>query len=274
MIKILSNFLRSVIVLSPEDFLACVYLSLNRIGPAHEGLELGLAEQTLIRAISQSTGRTFTQIKNEVKEVGDLGLVAERSRSSQKLMFKSAALTVQGNFKKFKEIATMTGKDAVNKKISMIQTLFVACKGPEARFLIRSLNGKLRIGLAEQSVLQAIAQACATTPPGQSYPPENLNMAKEISAESFKAQVDELALILKTTYCECPNYDLIVPVILDKGIKELPKYCKITPGLPLKPMLAQPTKGVQEVLTRFENMEFTCEWKYDGERAQVIYFPN
>ena len=68
---------------------------------------------------------------------------------------------------------------------------------------------------------------------------------------------------------ELPSYDLVIPALLEVGIGGLREKCQLTPGVPLKPMLAKPTKAIGEVLDRFENKRFTCEYKYDGERAQV-----
>lgn len=66
-----------------------------------------------------------------------------------------------------------------------------------------------------------------------------------------------------------PSYDVVIPALLNDGLDGLRDKCKLTPGVPLKPMLAKPTKAIGEVLDRFENKKFTCEYKYDGERAQV-----
>lgn len=234
------------------------------------GLELGIAETTLMKAIAQTTGRTLAQIKTDAQNTGDLGIVAEKSKSNQRLMFVPAPLTVASVFIKLKEIAKMSGHSAMIKKGDKIQAMFVSCRHSEARFFMRSLLGKLRIGLAEQSLLQALAMACTLTPPNQiGYPPKILNAAKGLKESVIKTKIDANALEIKTIYCHCPNYDKIIKVLLEDGVNGLSEKCEMTPGIPLKPMLAHPTKGVGEVLQRFDGLKFTCEWKYDGERAQI-----
>jgi DNA ligase 1 len=78
---------------------------------------------------------------------------------------------------------------------------------------------------------------------------------------------------VKSVFSELPSYDLMIPALLSGGWPSLRDKCKLTPGVPLKPMLAKPTKSISEVLDRFEGREFTCEYKYDGERAQIHYIP-
>src|SRR3989440_7730107 len=74
-----------------------------------------------------------------------------------------------------------------------------------------------------------------------------------------------------TVISELPSYEIIIPAMLKQGIFNLSENCRLQPGIPLKPMLAKPTKAITEVLDRFENKNFTCEYKYDGERAQIHY---
>lgn len=90
-----------------------------------------------------------------------------------------------------------------------------------------------------------------------------------MKSESWKAHCDEIVGRVKQAYAQCPNYELIVQSLLEDGPDNVHKRCCIKPGIPLRPMLAYPTHGVFEVLKRFDQADFTCEYKYDGERAQV-----
>lgn len=252
----LRSFFMKLLKKSPDDLGKVVYLSLSRLGPTYEGLELGLGEALLIKAIATSTGRTTAKIKKEIEELGDIGLVAQNSRSSQTMMMKPKRLTVDRVFKTLKEIAMASGQNATGRKIEKVTSLFVACVGSEAKYLFRLLEGKLRIGLAEQTLLTALALASA-------------EFHKEIHAgETVDGDFDPVAII-KSVYSSMPNYDLIIPELIQQGLRSLPSVCHLTPGIPLKPMLAYPTRSISEVLDRFEGMPFTCEYKYDGERAQI-----
>uniref|UniRef100_A0A452QTP5 DNA ligase n=1 Tax=Ursus americanus TaxID=9643 RepID=A0A452QTP5_URSAM len=269
MVETLSNLLRSVVALSPPDLVPVLYLSLSRLGPPQQGLELGVGDGVLLKAVAQATGRQLESVKAEAAEKGDVGLVAENSRSTQRLMLPPPALTAAGVFTKFRDIARLAGSASTAKKIDVIKGLFVACRHSEARYIARALSGRLRLGLAEQSVLAALAQAVSLTPPGQGFPPAVVDAGKGRTAEARKTWLEEQAMILKQTFCEVPDLDRIIPVLLEHGLERLPEHCKLSPGVPLKPMLAHPTRGVSEVLKRFEEAAFTCEYKYDGQRAQI-----
>nr|BAC76762.1 DNA ligase I [Coprinopsis cinerea] len=262
---ILTAFLLLVIQRSAKDdhksLLQAVYLCINRLSPDYVGIELGIGESLLIKAIAESTGRSLAVIKADLKKEGDLGLVAMNSKNSQKTLFKPKPLTLPFVFTQLKDIALTTGNASQAKKVGIITKLLAACQDVEAKYIVRSLEGKLRIGNAERSVLVSLAHAAVLA--------ERERADKKWSQDKLTARLEEGAEIMKAVYSELPSYDSVVPALLEGGIKGLRERCKLTPGIPLKPMLAKPTKAIREVLDRFENKRFTCEYKYDGERAQI-----
>ncbi|KAL4069635.1 ATP-dependent DNA ligase [Scleroderma yunnanense] len=244
-----------------NSLLQAVYLCINRLSPDYVGVELGIGESLLIKAIGESTGRSLATVKAELKKEGDLGLVAMNSKNSQKTLFKPKPLTVPFVFTNLREIALSTGHSSQAKKVSIITKLLAACQDMEAKYIVRSLEGKLRIGNAERTVIVALAHAAVLAEKSQD--------GKKWSEEKLASRLEEAADIMKSVYSELPSYDRVIPALLDHGVFKLRDTCKLTPGVPLKPMLAKPTKAIGEVLDRFENKRFTCEYKYDGERAQV-----
>ncbi|WPG99906.1 dna ligase 1 [Acrodontium crateriforme] len=270
-------FLRQVARLSPEDLLPTVLLMIGKLAADYAGVELGIGESLIMKAIGESTGRTLKIIKEDQQKIGDLGLVAAKSRANQPTMFKPKALTVRGVHEGLMKIATTEGQGAQGRKVDGIKKLLSAADvglakgqtidininkgGPsEAKFIIRALEGKMRLGLADKNLQVALAHAMVAldvSPDGQKVPSED--------------QLKKGEEVFKAVYNELPSYEVIVPALLQGGIWKLRAACKLQPGVPLKPMLAKPTKSLGEVLDRFEGKDFTCEYKYDGERAQIHF---
>ncbi|THG11865.1 hypothetical protein TEA_000420 [Camellia sinensis var. sinensis] len=260
--EIVCNMLRTVISTTPDDLLPVVYLLANKIAPAHEGVELGIGDASIIKALAEACGAKESQIKSKYQALGDLGLVAKASRSSQSLMRRPEPLTVAKVFGTFRLIAKESGKDSQEKKKNHIKGLLVAATDCEPQYLIRLLQSKLRIGLAEQTLLAALGQA-AVYAEKDSSPPAHID-----------SPFEEAAKIVKQVYSVIPVYDKIVPALITGSLWNLSKTCSFTPGVPIGPMLSKPTKGVSEILDKFQDMEFTCEYKYDGERAQIHFLEN
>ena len=314
----LANLLRSAIALSPVDVLPILYLTNGTLAPAFEGIELGVGDSILAKALSETTGKKLADIKEEVKAAdGDFGPSAEAARSKQRTLSMAAppaALTVRGVYAAFKSIALESGTKSVDKKVGTIKKLLVAAKGIEARYIMRGLQCRLRIGMTGKTVPVALAHAITLTAPlvgeegssasssassssssssaggglevasdparGAGLPPVTLapkgcgsgEGRKRLSPtawEALQCTLEESSEQLKAVWSQLPSYDAIVPHLLRGGIGNAEGACQLTPGIPVAPMLAKPTKGVAEILDRLEGKPFTCEYKYDGERAQV-----
>ncbi|DBB17196.1 hypothetical protein WJX82_005523 [Trebouxia sp. C0006] len=256
--SLLVNCFRTIIATTPEDLLPTVYLCTNQVAPSHEGIELGIGDATLVKALAAATGRQESLIRKQYDESGDLGTVASAARATQRTMFTPSPLTIPGVLKTFKEIASTEGSKSMEKKKGLIQKLVVGSRQNETGYIMRALQGKLRIGLAEQTVLVALAHAVLLHRQGDKDRDSKL-----------AGQLEEASQAVKYVYSQCPSYDQLVPALLNHPVSELKQHVAFVVGVPVKPMLAKPTTGVSEVLDKFQDIEFTCEYKYDGERAQV-----
>jgi DNA ligase-1 len=238
MIEETSELFRMIMTTSPTTLVPCVYLCCNELWPAYMGRELGIGDTILIKAIiGLLTNETPANLKLKVKSVGDLGQVTEELLSKKKENPKKP-LTIENVFEELRTLTLMQGKAVVNKKVLSIQNLLTASQGCESKYLIRCIQGKMRIGLQESSVIKALAKALAAVKP------------------DFAPSVEKATKAIEQAYVELPNHDLVIPCLLSVPIsvwsyllivfinfkQELNNHCKLTPGVPVKSMLGKPTK--------------------------------
>lgn len=278
----------------PDNLYPLMYLCSNTVAPAYECVELGIGDAILIKAIAEAYGTNNKTVKEKYEELGDLGYVAQSFKGKQKTLggfftMKTAAkkpLSCQEILATFREIANMKGNQSQKQKMNKIKSMLVRVTHPaEPKYIIRALQGKLRIGLAESTVLISLAQSLTLSVPSEAAKIEatytKADKADKIAdfPEEAKQYCDDklpqekriefAVAIIKKAYSQVPSYEKLINAAVNFPLQELHKACTLTPGVPVAPMLAKPEKSVANVLARLKGKRFTCEYKYDGERAQI-----
>jgi DNA ligase-1 len=272
---VLANFFRCLLYYRPEDLVPAIYFVSNKVAPDYEESELGIGDSTLISAMGEVFGRSQAQIKSDLfaGEATDLGEVALASRAAQKMLGQPPKLLIEKVFGEMKAIATAHGKDCGKLKKDKIKKLLVSCRALEAKYIVRMLQSKLRIGILTPTILEAISYAFVLTKASWNgaTPVGDIRKGKSPpSMESLNVELQSMLDAVKQAFCEVPNFSLVTDALFaGHDGSTLHEVCHISLGIPVKPMLAKPSKGIPEVVQRLSGKRFTAEWKYDGERAQI-----
>ena len=255
----LTNCFRSLIALSPDDVLPALYLITGRVAPDYEGnSELNVGGSAVSAVVAEATGASRARLSELYRLLGDIGDAAAALKSTQRLLRQPPQLSVRSVFSALRRVAAESGNGGVARRKAQCMALLRAARGPETRFLVRFLVGNMRIGASRVTVLAALAAAAA-----------HARAASMGDPPPSKVALDAAAAAVAKAYSLCPNFDVVVPSLLEGGTEGLAHRCRLTPGVPCSPMLAQPTTGVADALARLgADTPFLTEWKYDGQRAQ------
>ena len=221
-----------------EEMERVVYLLLGRPWPAYVSKETGVGPQQLKRALSLASGYPLAEIERRMAKVGDLGEVAaELMRGRRQITLFSQPLTVERVFEKIKSLPDLTGEGSMDRKIGVVAELLSDATPLEAKFVVRTVLGDLRVGIAEGRMRDAIAATFG-------LPPELV----------------EHAYMLTTDYA-------VVARAAAQGEEAL-RRLGIEVGHPVNPMLAQRAESVEEILERMGGRA-AFELKLDGIRIQA-----
>jgi len=239
----LTDFLVGLFKETPQDLLPkIVYLIQGKIRPDFEGIELGMAEKLAIRSLSKSSGTPVKKIQEIYQDDGDLGHTAEKILQLKKqTTFVNESITVERVYDTLFKIAKMEGKGSQDMKIKYISSLLNDATPMNGKFILKILLGTLRLGVADNTILDALTIAFT-------------------GSKEKRHQVED-------AYNVSSDLGKVAQVISEEGINGVEKF-QISIFNPVRPMLADRVKSESEALEKM-GKKFAAEYKLDGERVQV-----
>jgi len=239
----LTGYLVTLFKKTPADIIDKVtYLIQGKLYPDYDGIEIGLADKMVVRAIASSSGKDISQIERIYQKTGDLGDAAGLAlkSKSQSTLF-SETMTVERVYSTFDRVARTTGSGSQDLKLRLISSLLNDASSEESRYIIKFVMGQLRLGIADYTVLDALSFA---------FTGDKSNRH-----------------ILEDAYNVSSDLGTVAKLLATKGLEAV-RSVQITLYKPLRPMLAERVTTAEEAIERMEGRA-GIEFKLDGERVQV-----
>jgi len=239
----MTDLLVTLLKQTPKDLIdKVVYLTQGKLYPDFVGIEIGIAEKLAIRAVAKAAGYSEKEIEENVKKTGDLGETTEKflEKKTQRTFFQEP-LTVHMVYANLDKMAKAEGPGSIELKISLLAGLLANATPKEGKYVIRTVTGNLRLGIADMTVLDALAVAFGGGKDARKY----LERAYNISSD--------LGRVAKT--------------VVEQGMEIVKKF-EVSLGEPIRPMQAERLSAPIEILEKLGG-KCIAEFKYDGERIQA-----
>ena len=236
---ILVDLLRKV---PPGELPALVYMMQGELRPEFEGIELGVADSLAARAVAQATGVHDRSVTESLRTTGDLGTTVEALLPKGAVRLDAEPLRVDEVYDALDRISTASGQGSQELKIRILVELLARAGPSEAKYIVRFVLGKLRLGVREMSIVDALGVAFA-------------DGSKEARAA------------VEAAYNRSSDLGLVAENVARHGLKKLDEI-GIEVGRPIRPMLAERSPDLAELLKRMEGRA-AFEYKYDGLRVQA-----
>jgi len=229
---------------TPKDVIGkVVYLTQGKIYPDFVGLETGVAEKLAIKALARASGQSESRVEEDLKKSGDIGETAQKFMTSRKqaTLGVQKTLTVQKVYETLDKMAKATGSGTVDTKMTLLAGLLADATPKEAKYIMRTVTGNLRLGIADMTVLDALAIAYGG--------------GKETSE------------LVERAYSISSDLGRVAETVAEKGVAGIKKF-QVSVGEPIRPMLAERLSSSEEILEKLGG-KCVAEYKYDGERIQL-----
>jgi DNA ligase-1 len=233
LVRILSELYRAC---STDEIEPTTYLIQGRLAPFFEPVEIGLGERLLITAMATAYGMAKEDVTKAYRQSGDLGLTAQALAPKTRRNVPSVVEV----HRRLWEIAGTGGEGSLKGKIDLFAALLKELDASSAKHLVRITVGKMRLGIGDPTVLDAL---------------------------SFAKQGDRsLRPVLEAAYNRTSDLGLIARTMWARGVKGMDAL-KVTVGKPLRSQLAERLPNPEAVIKRLGLVG--VQPKYDGFRVQI-----